>query len=560
MPPDAPTWELVLKRNSIERLKREKFPFELLNELPDLIERGYEEISEEDIVRFMWLGLYHDKPKVGTFMMRVKIPSGILTPNQFRTIGELSRRFGRNEGELSTRQNVQLHWIKLDYLPDVFSTLSDAGLTTMGACGDCVRNITGCPVAGIDHEELFDATPLIREAANFFYGNREYSDLPRKHKITISTCAYHCNAPAINCIALVGVLKDGRRGYAVRVGGGLSSAPRISQHLNVFVPEEEALEVLRAILDAWSSNLKYRISRAKARLKFMVDDYGPEGMRAETERVLGRKLEDLPETPQRIGDTEHLGINRQKQDGLAYMGFPVYLGRISGDQMVRIADIAESAGADVRLTRQQNFIVANVPEAEVERVIEEVGEAGFPLDVNRLRGTSLGCTGSPLCNYSVAETKTKLDEIVQHLEATFGREAEGIVVNVDGCPHACAQHWVADIGLQGSTLRTRGETGESLGKIEAYEMYLRGSLGEEAAIGRPIVRRVPHTDAKYYVERLVGAYLQDRLPEESFKDFADRKSDEELIATASNRSIEEVVAELEKKGRRRELEPIGAEA
>lgn len=542
--PDAPTLDLVLKRNSIERLKREKFPFALIDELPDLIARGYEEISEEDMVRFQWYGLYHDKPKVGTFMMRVKVPSGILTPRQFRTIGELSCRFGRNDGELTTRQNVQLHWIKLEHLPDIFSTLEEAGLSSLGACGDCVRNITGCPVAGIDREELFDATPLILQAADFFYGNREYSDLPRKHKITISTCAYHCNAPAINCIALVGTIKDGRRGYAVRVGGGLSSAPRISQHLNVFVPEEEALEVLRAILDAWRSNLQYRMSRAKARLKFMVDDFGPEGMRAETERFLGRPLEDLPEPPRRVGDTEHLGINRQKQEGLSYIGFPAYLGRMNGEQMVRIAGIAESVGGDVRLTRQQNFIIANVPDAEVERVVEEVGEVGFPLEVNRLRGTSLGCTGSPLCNYAVAETKTKLDEIVQHLETTFGRGAEGIVVNVDGCPHACAQHWVADIGLQGSTLRSRGAKGESLGKIEAYEMYLRGSLGEEAAIGRPIVRRVPHTEAKLYVERLVGSYLDSRLPEESFKDFADRQSDEELIATASNRPLDEVVAEL----------------
>ncbi|MBV9280575.1 MAG: nitrite/sulfite reductase, partial [Chloroflexi bacterium] len=420
--PEGPTLDLVLKRNSIERLKREKFPFELMNELPELIDRGYEDISEEDMVRFQWYGLYHDKPKVGTFMMRVKIPSGILSPQQLRTIGDLSRRLGRNDGELTTRQNIQLHWIKLEHLPDIFPTLEAAGLSTLGACGDCVRNITGCPVAGIDHEELFDATPLIAEAAGFFFGNREYSDLPRKHKITISTCAYHCNAPAINCIALVGTVKDGRQGYAVRVGGGLSSAPRISQHLGVFVPEAEALEVLRAILDAWRTNLKYRMSRAKARLKFMVDDYGPEGMRSEVERVLGRPLEDLPDTPHRIGDTEHLGINRQKQDGLVYIGFPAYLGRISGDQMVQVADIAESVGGDIRLTRQQNFIVANVPKAEVERVVAAVAEVGFPLEVNRLRGTSLGCTGSPLCNYAVAETKIKLDEIVQHLETTFGRE------------------------------------------------------------------------------------------------------------------------------------------
>jgi sulfite reductase beta subunit-like hemoprotein len=548
--PDAPTIDLVLKRNSIERLKRDKFPFELMNELPELIERGYEEISEEDMVRFTWYGLYHDKPKIGTFMLRIKIAGGLLTPHQLRTIGELSQRFGRNEGELTTRQNIQLHWIELAHLPDLFATIDAAGLTSAGACGDTVRNITGCPVAGIEKHEYFDASALVRETATFFSGNREYSDLPRKHKITISSCAYQCNAPAINCIALVGAVHQGRNGYAVRVGGGLSSAPRISQHLGVFVPEDEALPVLRAILDAWRFNLKYRMSRAKARLKFMVDDLGPEGMRAEVERVLGRRLEDLPEPPRPIGETEHLGIHAQKQDGFSYVGFPAYLGRMSGDQMIRIADIAESARADIRLTRQQNFIVANVPDAEVDWVVAEVAEVGYPLEVNRLRATSLGCTGSPLCNYAVAETKVKLDEIVQHLEGTFGREAEGIVVNVDGCPHACAQHWVADIGLQGSTLRSRDSDGASLGKIEAYEIYLRGSLGEDAAIGRPLVRRVPHDEARFFVERLVGSYLRDRLPEESFRQFADRQSDEQLIATASNRSLAEVQAELAAKAAR----------
>ncbi|HEX5416070.1 MAG TPA: nitrite/sulfite reductase, partial [Chloroflexota bacterium] len=246
------------------------------------------------------------------------------------------------------------------------------------------------------------------------------------------------------------------------------------------------------------------------------------------------------------GLTDHLGIHRQKQDGLSYIGFPAYLGIVTGEKLCRIADVAESVGGDVRLTRQQNFIVANVPEAEVERVVNEIGDIGFPLQVNKLRGTSQGCTGSPLCNYAVAETKVKLDEIVQHLEATFGEDAEGIIVNVDGCPHACAHHWTADIGLQGSTLRERGGSGE---KLEAYEIYLRGSLGEDAAIGRPIVRRVPAELAKFHVERLIRAYLQEREPDERFKQFADRKTDEELIAIATDRPLADVIRENTKKGR-----------
>lgn len=546
--PEAPTWDLVLRRNSIERLKREKFPYDVLNELPQLIERGYEDISEDDVVRFMWYGLYHDRPKVGYFMMRVKIPSGLLSPAKLRAIGQLSRRFGRNEGELTTRQNVQLHWIRLEHLPEVFPTLDAAGLTTLGGCGDCVRNITGCPVAGIDRDELFDCTPLVEEAARFFYGNREYSDLPRKHKITIATCAHQCNAPAINCISLIGTFKDGRPGYAVRVGGGLSTVPRVARHLDVFVPTDEAMDVLRATLDAWRTNLTYRLSRVKARLKFMVDDFGAEAFRAEVEGFLGRKLEDLDDRPQPLGHTDHLGINPQRQDGVSYIGFPVYLGKVTGDQLVAVADVAESVGGDVRLTRQQNFIIGNVPNDEIERVVREIGAIGFPLEVNRLRGTSIGCTGTPLCNFAVSETKTRLDEIVQHLEATFGTEAEGIQVNVDGCPHSCAQHWTADIGLQGSTLRERGAQGE---KLEAYEIYLRGSLDGDAAIGRPIVRRVPAPEAKDHVERLVRAYLDEREPGEPFQQFALRKSDDELIAVATGRPLEEVARENAAKSRGR---------
>src|SRR5919198_1695271 len=194
-----PTLELVLKRNSVERLKREKSPLGMLDELPALIGAGYERVAEEDIVRLKWWGLYHDKPKIGTFMLRVKIPGGILSPTQLRAIGEISKLHGRGEGELTTRQNVQLHYISLPALPDVFERLEAASLTTAGACGDTVRNMTGCPLAGLAHDELFDATPVLEEAASFFYGNPDYSDLPRKLKIAITACPDACAAPEINC-------------------------------------------------------------------------------------------------------------------------------------------------------------------------------------------------------------------------------------------------------------------------------------------------------------------------------------------------------------------------
>src|SRR6187200_143525 len=246
-----PTLELVLKRNSVERIKREKDPLGMLGELPALIAAGYEQVPEEDLVRLKWWGLYHDKPKVGTFMLRIKLPGGRILPEGLRAIGEISNEFGRGDGELSTRQNVQLHWLELGSLPAVFDRLHAAGLTSAGGCGDAVRNITGCPVAGLDTDELFDTQSVVDELAEFFYGNPDYSNLPRKHKITVAACAHHCNAPEINCISLVGAVHEGVEGFGVRVGGGLSSVPRIARDLGVFVPKEDAVEVMRVLLDAW---------------------------------------------------------------------------------------------------------------------------------------------------------------------------------------------------------------------------------------------------------------------------------------------------------------------
>lgn len=549
--PAPPTRELVLKRNSIERLKMEKHGLDVLRDIPELIEQGYERVTEEDIVRLQWYGLYHDKPKIGSFMMRIKLPSGLMTPRKLETIGRISVRFGRDFAELSTRQNVQLHGIRLDDLPEVFATLDAAGLSTVGGCGDTVRNITGCPVAGIEAAEQFDARPLIAETVAYFAGNRDYSDLPRKHKISIATCPYHCNAPELNCINLIGTIQDGRHGYALRLGGGLSSTPRISRPIGVFIPEEEALSLLRAVLDCWRHDQRYRLSRVKARLKFMVDDYGADGMRALIEQRLGRRLEDLDATPTPIGETDHIGIHEQKQPGYFYAGFPVQMGIVSGRQLIAIAHVAESVGGDVRLTRQQNFIVAGIPAARLTEVTERIAEIGFSIDTNRIHANGIGCTGSPLCNYAVAETKGVMHHIVNRLEARFGTAVEELKIHVDGCPHACAHHWVGDIGLQGTTIRERTASGE---KIEAYDIFLRGGFGEGAMIGQSLLRRVPAPDAPAHVERLVEAFLQERHDGERFRDYARRKSDAELVSIGSGRPIEEVAAELRTRRNRREEE------
>jgi sulfite reductase beta subunit-like hemoprotein len=528
----AITREQVLRKNSRERMKEEKHPLDVLHDLPELIRKGYEDVSEEDIVRLQWYGLYHDRPKIGHFMMRIKVAGGILTPQKLRTIGEISRKFGRGFGEISTRQNIQLHWLTLKDLPEVFATLQQGGLTTVGACGDAVRNLTSCPMAGLSRDELFDVSPVVEELAAFLYGHRDYSNLPRKHKITVSACPYQCNGPEIHCQAYIGTRQTNaggaeRHGFAVRLGGGLSTVPRLSKPIGVFIEPHEVLPVVRAVLDLWKEDLKYRLSFIKARLKFMMDDLGPEEFRRRLEAQLGRRLPDCPEYPVPVGVTDHMGVQPQKQPGQSAIGFPVLGAMLTGKRMIQIADLVEEWGGDIRLTRQQNFIITGVPEARIAETLERMATIGFSLDVNRVRATSIACTGLPYCNFAVTDTRRSLLQIISHLEQTLGPEAEGLTIYLDGCPHACGKHWVGDIGLMGTT--TRGPDGKAK---QAYDVLLRGGMGPQAAIGKAVLRRVPAEEVKYTVERLIRAFrheAQNGGPR-TFPEFCSTQSDEELQA------------------------------
>jgi ferredoxin-nitrite reductase len=527
---EIPTWEQVLKRNTIERLKNERAPLEIINDIPRLIDIGYEAVAEEDIVRLQWWGLYHDKPKTGGFMLRVKISGGLLTAKQLRVIGQIANKHGLGHGEITTRQDIQLHSIRLESLPDVYKTLEEGGLTTVGGCGDVLRNITSCPVSGLEATEAFDIRPVLNDVANYFYGNPTYGNLPRKHKYTISACPHQCNAPEINCVGLIGVVKDGREGFAITIGGGLSAQPRIARDMDVFVPKEEAREILEAITGSWMENLRYRKSRAKARFKFMVDDYGPDAIREMVETRIGRKLERLP-APHPVGHTSHLGVNPQKQPGLSYIGFPVKMGWVNGDEMQAIADVAEDAGGDVRLTQQQNFIIANVPNDRVDEVIQRIEKIGFSLKINPVYGNSIGCTGEPFCNYAVTLTKDKLKEILAALDIRFGSRIGELRIHLDGCPHACAQHFTGDINLTGTTVRLGGG-----GKMEGYDILLRGGVGAKKAIARPVFRRVRTDEVIGYLERLITGWLdakEDAQAEDrdlSFREFCDDRTDEQLQA------------------------------
>src|SRR5205085_521191 len=349
------------------------------------------------------------------------------------------------DAELTTRQCVRIHWLELSALADVFAELEDAGITSAGGCGDTVRNITGCPVSGLLADELFDSTPVIDAATDEFYGNPAWANLPRKHKYSIASCPDRCNAPEINCVSLVGVLHEGREGYGVLVGGGLASVPRIARDLGVFVPKEDAIEILGAVT--------------------------------------------------------------------------------SGDQLIAVADLAEEIGGDVRLTRQQNLIVTGV--RDVDSALERLAEIGLPLETNEIWANSIACTGEPHCNFSVGETKTRLETLVEHLESTFGAQVGDLRLHLDGCPHACAQHWVDDLGFQATT--GKDDDGN---RISAYDIFVRGSLGPQPAVGGSLFRRIASERLEPAAEGLVRGWIDGRDDGETFTDFQRRLSDEELGALA----------------------------
>ncbi len=548
------SWEFIYKRNKVERMKREKDPLKITEELPKFIEEGYENIPEDDIVRLYWYGIVHDKPKVGTFMIRLKVPCGIVTADQLRGVGRISEKYGDNYSELTTRMGIQLHKVKLKHLPDAVQEIQNTGLSNKGAEGDTVRNITGCPLAGLDPHEPFDVRPVIDEVHNYFSGNPDYSDLPRKLKFTISGCPLQCNGPEFHGIALIAVKKDGQNGFAVRSGGGLTSTTRIARDLDIFVPEEQTLDVLKGLTDIWNEELKYRTSRSKSRIKFMLDDHGPEKVRHVLEKRLGRTFDDLKAPEPVHGDQSHLGLISQKQEGLYALGYSIPQGWVMGDQLQQLADALDEVGGEARFTRFQNFILVNIPEDRVEWIKKEVADIGFSLDDDSpLFGHSMACTSHKYCNYSVAKTKEKADEIQRELVRRFGDNiAHGLSIKMDGCSHACAQHWMADIGLQGTI--TRAEDGE---KIEAYQLSVGGGTGSEASIGTVLLRRVPTHEITDTIARLIVAWLEERDTYEknnaenetavdlpyNFHRFCQEHSDQELKAIALDEEVGEIEAQ-----------------
>ncbi len=529
--------------NPNEQSKKDDNPLNVRARIENIYaHRGFESIDPGDLRgRFRWWGLYTqrkagiDGGKTATlepeelddeyFMMRVRVDGGQLNLEQLRTIAEISTEHARDTADLTDRQNIQYHWIDVRDVPDIWERLEAVGLSTQEACGDCPRVILGSPVAGVSADEIIDGRPAIDAIESRYIGDRAFSNLPRKFKSAISGHPGHDVVPQINDIAFIGAVHpEHGPGFDLWVGGGLSTNPKLAQRVGAWVPIDEVPEVWEGVVSIFR-DYGYRRLRSRARLKFLVDDWGIEKFREvlETE-YLERSLIDL-EAPEVPGTpVDHVGIHRQT-DGRHYVGFASSVGRISGTLLSQVADAVEAHGSDrVALTPMQKLVVLDVEEAQVESLVAALAEIGLHARPSAWRQHTMACTGIEYCKLAIVETKARAARLVDELEERVPELEVPITINVNGCPNSCARIQTADIGLKGQLVMD--ENGD---QVEGFQVHLGGALGLEAGFGRKLRgHKVTGAQLPDYVEKLSRTFLEQREDAESFAHWVAR-ADEEVL-------------------------------
>jgi sulfite reductase (ferredoxin) len=525
-----------------ERLKREKNPWAAFDEVRAFAREGRSSVVPEwASFYFKWWGIYTQGDGIGAvggkggeglaseyFMMRIAIPNGILSANQLRVIGGLTRKYARNLADITVRQAIQLHWLTIESLPEVVDALDAIGLSPKGACGDVVRNVTGCPLAGVAADELIDASPLAFEIAQLLAGNPEFFNLPRKFKISVSGCPSWCNNPEINDIGLTAAKHNGVVGYSLRVGGGLSADPHLAVRLDAFILPDQALRVVRAIAEIFRDQQGLRESRDRARMKhlFMKEGWTADSFLAELQSRLDFTL--LPGAPEQVPNDifrDHAGINPQRQAGLSSVGASVLRGRLTGEQVEAAADLAERFGSGaLRTTVSQNLLFIDVPNGRAAELAAELGKIGLQVDGSSFWRGAIACTGTEFCKLAITETKAFTSWLVDELEERLPGFDQELKLNVTGCPNGCGQHWIADIGIEGKKIKHEGKL------TDAFYFCLGGAVGQHAAIARPVGYRCPAPLIPDAIERLLRQYLADRQPEENLRAWFSRHSNDELRA------------------------------
>lgn len=477
-----------------------------------------------------------DKCEGSTRFLRIKIPNGRVTAQQFKEIACLSKDYGRGYAEITDRQNLQLHWVEPEKALEIFTKLDEIGFSTdhggqgipTANCGD-VRAVASCPASGIDKGELIDSWPIVKQLDSFFNGNRDFLDLPRKLKIAVSGCGLNCGNPEMQDLAFVAVKKpSGEVGFAVFVGGTIAAAPKLGRPLNVTVKAEEIVEVARCTAEIFR-DFGSREVKAKARFRWLVDSWGTDKLKGAIEEKMGKTLETytLERLPACRG--EHVGVQPQKQEGYSFINIPIVSGVLSCEKMLKIAQIAEEQGnGDLRLTPYQNIIVANIPNKSVSQTLTSIQEAGYPANGAYLKWATIACAGN-FCGKSLDHPKKDAAEALDYLQKRFGdrlKDAD-LRVSFSGCPNGCARHLIADIGLQGSAVTSQGKT------LPAYNIYVRKNAEANAALGKLVQRGIKAEQTKFALANLIEAYLGNREAL-TFGEFCENKSLEELQAIISS--------------------------
>lgn len=505
--------------------------------------RGFDSIDGADLRgRMRWWGLYTQrKPGIDGgktavlepeelddehFMMRVRIDGGRLTTEQLRVVGEISEEFARGTADITDRQNVQYHWIRIEDVPEIWKRLEAVGLSTTEACGDTPRVIIGSPVAGIAEDEIIDGTPAIEEIHRRYIGSKEFSNLPRKFKTAVSGSPVLDVVHEINDVAFVGVRHpEHGPGFDLWVGGGLSTNPKIGVRLGAWVPLEDVPEVWAGVTSIFR-DYGYRRLRTRARLKFLLADWGPEKFRQVLEdEYLGRPLADGPAPEQPVQQwRDHIGVHRQR-DGRFYVGFAPRVGRVDGKTLTKIADLAEAHGSGrLTTTVEQKMIVLDVAEDQVDSLVSALEALDLQVKPSPFRRGTMACTGIEFCKLAIVETKQRGSWLIDELERRLPEFDEPLTINLNGCPNACARIQVADIGLKGQlVLDDNGE------QVEGYQVHLGGALGLDPGFGRK-VRGLKVTAAELpdYIERVLRRFQEEREDGERFATWAGRASEDAL--------------------------------
>jgi ferredoxin-nitrite reductase len=549
-----------MSRNTVEEWKQEKHPMDVIEDVREYAAEGlsFDEIEaragDGEWERLKWAGLYTHGVQDGYFMMRTKVPGGYLTPEQAAVIGEVATEFATAPEEhggaeqnamwgdayldVTTRQDIQMHWIEVEDVPEIWRRYEEVGLTTVGGCGDGARNVLGCPAAGLDGHECFDAQPVVDAVSEFFTGNREYGNLPRKFKMTITGCREDCSQSQINDVGLTPARTEigGEQyyGFHAKVGGGLSDGPRMATEMDVFVRPEDTVEFCRAVAQTFKE-LGDRHNRGVCRMRYLVEQMGVEAFE---EAVRDRCTVDLRSrgvdlTEGYTGD--HVGVHEQTQAGLNYVGFNVVAGRVGGEEFTEAARAARRHGtedASIRLATDQNFLVTHVPDENVEGLLGEPFAADYQPDPGPFARGAVGCTGSEFCNYGIIETKNRVKRWARELDDRIDtpEDLDVVRMHMSGCSASCAQPQIADIGFRGETVKANVEDDDDDNDdiVEGMDFGLGGSLGDDNDFLDWVETAVPAGSVIPALEELFAVYAEERTEGERFYEWTRRVDNDRL--------------------------------